>query len=122
MRILQVDPGHKPEVSEINPTLEAMQEVVGGLIQALYPFEDSVALVCNDEGKLLGLPANRALRYEHGQPYDILCGTFFICEAPSDSGSFESLTNEHLEKYQKLFQHPEMFLNMGGQIIVLPCG
>lgn len=39
-----------------------MQEIVGGTIQVLYPFAEPVALVCNDEGKLLGLPLNRALR------------------------------------------------------------
>ena len=33
-----------------------MQAIVGGQIQALYPWEDSVALICNDEGKLLRLP------------------------------------------------------------------
>lgn len=53
MKILQIEPGHTPEAKEIDSTLEAMQAVVGGLIQALFPFEDHVALVCNDEGKLI---------------------------------------------------------------------
>lgn len=38
-----------------------------------------MALICNDEGKLLGLPANRALRDSEGNLYDIVCGTFFLC-------------------------------------------
>ena len=120
MKILQIEPGRTPEAKEIDSTLEAMQEVVGGLIQALFPFEDPVALICNDEGKLLSLPANRALRDESGTIYDILCGTFFLCGAPPDSDHFDSLTDEQAEKYQKLFCQSEMFLNMGGQIIVLP--
>lgn len=121
MRILQIEPSHVPVLMEIDRSLEAMQEVVGGLIQALFPFDDSVALIANEEGKLLGLPANRALRDEAGKPYDILCGTFFLCGAPADCNHFTSLTDEQIEKYRALFQHPEVFLNVGGQIIALPC-
>ncbi len=62
MRVLVVEPERRPEAKEINDSLEAMQSIVGGLIQPIYPFEDSVALVCNDEGKLLDLPAYRGLR------------------------------------------------------------
>ena len=121
MRILQVEPGLKPEVKEIDSGQTAMQEVVGGTIQALYPYEDPVALICNDEGKLLHLPANRALRDENGVLYDIVCGTFFLCGAPLNCDHFDSLTDEQVEKYQELFRYPEMFLNVNGQMVVLPC-
>ena len=120
MKILQIEPSSAPVVAEIDGSLEAMQEVVGGLIQALFPFDDPVALIANDDGKLLGLPANRALRDETGRPYDILCGTFFLCGAPAGCDHFTGLTDEQVEKYRALFQHPEMFLKIGGQIIVLP--
>ena len=53
MKVLVVRPMEMPEVQEIDHTLSAMQELVGGTIQAVYPFDDPVALVCNDEGKLL---------------------------------------------------------------------
>ena len=76
MKVLVVRPMELPAVQEIDHTLSAMQELVGGTIQAVYPFDDPVALVCNDEGKLLGLPWNRALTDDHGVPYDIVCGTF----------------------------------------------
>ena len=62
MRILIVEPERRPEVREIDGSLKSMQEIVGGLIQALFPFDEPLALVCNDEGRLLGLPANRGLR------------------------------------------------------------
>ena len=120
MKILQIEPNRIPVVKEIDGSLEAMQEVVGGLIQALFPFDDPVALIANDDGKLLGLPANRALRDEAGEPYDILCGTFFLCGAPANYDHFTGLTDEQVEKYRAIFQHPEMFLKIGGQIIVLP--
>lgn len=121
MKILQIEPGRRPEVRKIDPSLKTMQSIVGGLIQALYPFDDPVALVCNDEGKLLGLPANRALRDEDGEVYDILCGTFFLCGAPADGDSFTSLTDKQMEKYQRRFQTPEMFVRVNGRLLILPC-
>jgi len=121
MRILVVEPERRPEPREIRGSLEEMQEIVGGLIQPVYPFEDdSVALVCNDEGKLLNLPANRGLRGGDGQIYDIIFGTFFLCGAPADSDHFTSLTPEQEEQYRKRFYTPEMFWEMDGRIVCLP--
>ena len=97
-----------------------MQDVVGGPIQALYPFDEPVALVCNDEGKLMNLPANRGLRDKNGQIYDIVVGTFFICGAPGDSDRFISLTPEQIKRYCERFHTPEMFLRMDSQIVCLP--
>lgn len=76
MLVLMIAPGEKPRRAVLDDTLEAMQAAVGGSIQAVYPFEEPVALVCHEEGKLLGLPANRGLRDETGQLYDVVCGTF----------------------------------------------
>ena len=120
MQILIVEPERRPEVKEIDGTLEAMQKVVGGYIEAIYPFDDAVALIANEEGKLNGLPANRGLRDEAGQIYDIVCGTFFLCGAPADSDHFASLTEEQIEKYRKHFYTPELFLGMDGHIVCLP--
>ena len=60
MNVLVVEPGTLPYEKEIN-SLQEMQELVGGLIDAIYPYDDPVALVCNDEGLLLGLPFNRSV-------------------------------------------------------------
>ena len=119
MRVLVVEPEHRPEVREIEDSLKAMQEIVGGLIQPIY-LENSVVLLCNDEGKLMNLPANRALRDDNGQIYDIVCGTFFLCGAPSDSDHFTSLTSEQIEQYRERFYTPEMFWGMDGHIVCLP--
>ena len=113
MKILLVEPGKVPRPAEIDDTLEDMQKTVGGLIQAVYPFEEPVALICNEEGKLLGLPLNRSLRDEAGQVYDIVAGAFFLCAAPSDSENFESLTNEQIERYSTIFQPLELFVGGG---------
>lgn len=119
MRILLVEPGKRPILKEIDGSLKSMQEIVGGTIQALYPFEEPVALICNDEGKLLGLPFNRALRDEEGRIYDIVAGTFFLCGAPEGSDRFESLTEEQASYFRKQLLCPQAFIIMGGKLICL---
>ena len=121
MTILIVEPGRAPYRKEVEDSLEAMQSIVGGLIQAVFPFDvEPVALVCNEEAKLDDLPPNRALRDEEGQIYDIICGTFFLCYAPPDSENFESLTEEQIDRYTRLFLHPEVFLRVNGEIVAIP--
>ena len=121
MRILVVEPERRPVVREIDGSLKAMQKIVGGLIQPIPIIgEPDTVLVCNDEGKLLNLPANRGLRDETGQIYDIVCGTFFICGAPADCDHFTSLTPEQIERYRERFHTPEMFLGVNGRIVYLP--
>ena len=119
MRILVIEPEHRPEVREIEDSLTTMQQIVGGLIQPIY-LDDSVALIFNDEGKLMNLPANRGLRDKDGQMYDIVFGTFFLCGAPADSDHFTSLTQEQIEQYRKMFYIPEMFWGMDGRIVCIP--
>lgn len=103
MKVLVVEVGQQPMVKEIEGSLRSMQEIVGGYIQAIYPWMEEVALVCNEEGKLNGLALNRPLYDDRGQLVDIIAGTFFICSAPIDSESFQSLTDEQIERYSKLF-------------------
>lgn len=45
MKLLLVEPNAEPRAVEIDGSLAAMQSLVGGLIQAVYPFEDPVALI-----------------------------------------------------------------------------
>ena len=119
MCILVVEPEQRPEVKEVDDSLKTMQGIVGGLIQPVY-LGDSVVLVCNDEGKLMDLPANRGLRDKEGQIYDIVFGTFFLCGAPADCDHFTSLIPEQIKRYQERFYTPEMFWGMDGHIVCLP--
>lgn len=119
MQVLVVEPERRPELKEIDGSLKSMQEIVGGLIQPIY-LDDSVALVCNDEGKLINLSPNRGLRGEDGQIHDIVCGTFFLCGAPADSDHFTDLTPEQIRRYEEQFHTPEMFWGMDGHIVCLP--
>ena len=118
MTVLVVEPMKKPYVKEIDPGLHSLQAEVGGDIGAVYPFRDPVALVCNDEGKLIGLDLNRGLRDENGELYDIMAGTFLVVGLGEED--FASLSPELAQKYMEHFQQPEQFISLGGQIIAIP--
>lgn len=105
MRILVVEPQKPCHVQEIE-NLADMQQLVGGDIEAVYPFQDSAALVCNAEGKLLGLPMNRPLLDEDRLPYDIICGTFFISGLGQED--FVSLTDEQIQRYKSLYDNVQI--------------
>ena len=118
LTVLVVEPMKEPYVKEIAPGLHSLQAEVGGDIAASYPFSDPVGLVCNDEGKLIGLELNRGLRDEHGEIYDIMAGTFLVVGLGEES--FTSLTPEQVQKYTEHFKQPEQFISLNGQIIALP--
>ena len=122
MTVLLISPGQSPRKTIIDNTLAAMQHAVSGPIQAVYPFKEPVALICHEEGKLLHLPLNRALRSpDTGEIYDIIAGDFFLCAAPPDSDRFESLSDSQLARYTRIFCTPELFLSgPNSSIIVLP--
>lgn len=117
MKVIIVEPGKCPYTKEIPHTLDSMQETVGGYIQSIYPWEDPVALICDEEAKLTGKELNRALYYENGHMYDIVAGTFFICGVGSEN--FESIPDELIEKYTEIFKYPEAFVRVGGRIMVI---
>jgi len=107
MNVLVVEPGVAPYEKKIKG-LHEMQETVGGLIQAIYPFQESVAVVCNEEGLLLNLPFNRSMDGGYGGVF----GTFFVCGLGHDD--FCSLTPEQMEAYKAKFHHAEILLGIQG--------
>ncbi len=118
MKVLVVEPEKEPYVKEIGSGLSSLQKEVGGYIEAVYPFEDPVAIICNEEGKLEGLPLNRALRDEGGHVYDIITGTFLIAGLSEDK--FCSLDDAQVEKYSALYKSPELFMRFGSRTLVIP--
>ena len=118
LTVLVVEPMKEPYVKEIDPGLHAQQAEVGGDIAASYPFDDSVGLVLNDEGKLIGLDLNRSLRDEHGEIYDIVAGTFLVVGLGPES--FASLPPDMIQKYTEHFKRPELFASINGQIVSVP--
>ncbi len=118
MKVLMVEPMKPPREVEIGSGLEPLQKAVGGDIQEICPFIDPVAIIANDDGKIIGLPANRALRDHKGRMYDILCGTFLI--AGIEREHFTSLSPELMKKYHKMFKDPERFFKIGEKIVAVP--
>ena len=115
MEVLLVEPGKEARIAKIGDGLKSLQAAVGGWIEAIQPFDDPVALVCNDEGKIMQMPLNRALRGEDGKIYDAIAGPFFICGLGEDN--FCSLPKELQTKYMGKFRWPEKFLVVGGNLV-----
>lgn len=87
MNVLVVEPMKKPYMKDIDSSLHSLQREVGGYIEAIYPYEDMVGLVCNEEGKMEGLPLNRAICSKNGEMFDIIAGTFLIVGLSEDNFS-----------------------------------
>ena len=116
MRVILCKPDEKAVVIEMEDSLESMQKMVGGLIEEYMPWEDEVAIICNEEGKMNGLPLNRGIKDEDGHLQDIIAGDFFICYAPIESERFLSMPPDLEEKYKEKFDLPEMFMMENGEI------
>ena len=117
MTVVACYPGKTAQVIEIKDGLKGMQEFVGGYIEAIYPFDDPVAIICNEEGKLNRLPLNRALYTEDGEMFDIVAGPMFVCGLGEEE--FASLQGKLLEKYLEKYKQPETFIKIGSDILAM---
>lgn len=119
INILVVEPGKKPYAKEIGSDLDSLQKAVDAeIIQSVYPYREPVALICDDEGKMNGKELNRALRDDDGHIYDVVAGTFMIVGLGEED--FSSLSPELMKLFSEKFKTPEMFMNMGGRLMVIP--
>lgn len=118
MKVLRVEPYKPPYEKEIDSDLKSMQHEVGGWIQAVYPFEDPVAIICNEEGKINGMELNRALRDENGEVLDAIAGPFLIVGLGGED--FTSLSDDMIEKYRDIFAQPEVFIRTNSGLLVMP--
>ena len=111
MNVLVVEPGYLPyekEIQDGTDHLEQMQAIVGGLIEPIYPYHEEVAIVCNEEGLINGLPFNRSVPGGYGGVF----GTFFICGLGEED--FCSLPPELMERFKKEFKNSEILLGFDG--------
>ena len=118
MKVLIVEPMKPPYIKNIGEELADLQKEVGGFIEVVYPFPDEAAVICNEEGKLTGLPLNRSLAGDDGRLTDIIAGTFLVTGLTEDG--FGSLTDEQLSRYSERFRTPETFCIEGGSFRSLP--
>ncbi len=112
MKILIIEPGKHPREADIENTLENLQKTVGGYLEAIYPFDEPVALVCDEESKLKAdTEWNRMLPETH----DVIKGTFFLCGIGEED--FTDLAPDLMEKYKRRFWEIEHFLHIGNKLI-----
>ena len=105
VKALMIEPYKHPCVVELECDLDSLQKAVSigapeqGLIEFVY-LEDNASILCNEEGKLIGLTPNRRLGN------DILCGVFYVV-AENDEGELISLTQDQQNRYSKMFWDPD---------------
>lgn len=116
--VVMVEAGKPAAMATIGSDLESLQKAVGGSIEAAYFYDDPIALICNEEGKLNGMPLNRAVKDENGEVMDIITGKFFICGLGEED--FASIPQELQDKYLKMFEKPETFLKIGHKVFAVP--
>ena len=122
MKALKIEPGKAPERINVANELASLQSLVGGYIEVIYPDERRpVGLICNEEGKVNGLPPNRAVYEENSREMqDIICGKFFVAYAPFEAEKFQSLPPDLAEKYREKFKYPERFMRVNNEIVAVP--
>lgn len=116
--VVMCEPGKLARTADIGTSLEDLQKAVGGCIEAYYPFEEEVCIVCNDEGKFNGMSPCRAVYGEDKQMMDIIFGPFFICDCSGEN--FGSLSQEQLKRYTEQFKNPERYFRIDGDIKAVP--
>ena len=116
--VLVVEPQKEPYMKTIPDTLESLQKEVGGYIQAVYPWDDPVGIICDEEAKLKGSPLNRALRDEDGEIADIIAGTFMVVGLGEEN--FTSLNDTEAKKFASVFKTPETFIRINDRIFAVP--
>ena len=109
MNVLLVQPNAYPKKISVGTELEDLQAMVGGDIEVTYPFEDEVAIILNESGKINGLPLNRAIYTEDGDMQDIYAGDFLVVGLTEDD--FGSLTSEQMQKFEERqrMQHQSVY-------------
>lgn len=121
INVLYVRAGESPRAVTIPNNLKFMQKLVGGSIERYaLPTDDDAVIICNDEGKISGLPLNRGIFIDNSELIDIIAGDFFICNARNDRKGFSSLTLEQIQKYAEEYKFPERFCRVNREIVVVP--
>lgn len=95
IKVIVCEPKKEPYVKEIYETLNAEQELVGGLIQcvpSMFDDNDSYDFMVNEEGKIEGLPLNRYI-YEK---QDIVCGNLVLIKTDNSTGEFVTLDDSEI--------------------------
>ena len=88
MKCILVEAGKESKVVNIDSNLENLQKIVGGYIEIVYPFSKlnlpTMAIICNEEGKIRNLKPNRIFTSDFYDFDDIIYGDFLIVDTNSE--------------------------------------
>lgn len=118
IKVVLLEPSKLAHSVEIDASLEGMQKTVGGLIEPFYPFEEQVCIVCNEESKINGMHPNRSVKNDEGIMVDFIFDPAFICDCRGES--LDSLSDEQINRYSKMFRYPEHLARLNGKLIGIP--
>jgi len=116
--VLIAVPGEIIRSADIRNSLAEFQDIIGGYPECVYPFEDDVGIIRNEDAESRGLMPNRALKDDAGNMYDMIYGSFLIVGLNDDD--FGSLDDELLAKYQEQFMYPETLVQERGHMVPVP--
>ena len=108
IKVLKVAPLEKPGVCYLENDLLSLQKAVSigadyvGLIE-IIDLDEKACILCNEEGKLIGLMPNRQIEN------DIIFGVFYVT-GQDKAGNLTSLTDEQIQYYRAMFADIEYFL------------
>lgn len=92
MRVVIARPEEDAQVADIAPGLESLQAVVGGYIE-LWAIDGAAAFLCNEEGRLNGMPLNRFVTLSDGTVWDIY-GPILVVGTDDAAEDFTDLPEE----------------------------
>lgn len=115
IKIIVCEVGKLAREDVIENKLEKMQEKVQGYIEC-FDLDEKTTIVCNDEGKINGLPLNRAIRDEDGKIQEVIAGDFFIAGFDYKSGKVKSLDENQKKDLLEKFYFPEEILLINGEV------
>ena len=118
IKVLKVAPMERPSLCTLENELSSLQKAVSidadyvGLIE-IIDLDEEACLLCNEEGKLIGLAPNRCLEN------DVICGVFYVT-GQDRVGNLMSLTDEQIRYYSERFSDIEYFMQgADGEIMVI---
>ena len=118
IQVVLLEPGKLARPAAIDASLECYQKIVGGMIEAFYPFEEPVCIVCNEESKINGMRPNRSVKNDDGVMVDFIFGPAFICDCRGEN--LDSLSDEQIDRYGKMFRYPEHLARVNDTLLGIP--
>ena len=110
IKTLVIEPLRRPELRDIDPTITAIGETIGGYAEPL-PLDRRTTLWCDEEGAIKNLKPNRTIRLSQdsrladaGKPI-IIRGTFVITGPHPQDGPL-GLDDEQIGRYAAMFADP----------------